>query len=161
MDEYNYRISWLAPSHDHHEHTADWFWAVGIVSVSLAIAFVIVGNMLLSLIIIIGMGTLLYYAKHEPKNIEYEFSRKGIRAGETLYPWETLESFWILDGHRIGKYECAPKLLIISKKPLMPQIVILLNEFILEEVHQSLSQMLHEEYQVEPLPQRLMRRFGF
>lgn len=161
MDEYDYRISWVAPEYDHREHTADWYWAVGIVSVSLAVAFVIVSNTLLSIIILLGMGTLLAYAKHPPKNIEYEFSKKGIRAGKTLYPWETLDSFWILEGHSSANEQRVPKLLLISKKTFVPHIVILLNEFILEEVHQSLGHMLREEPQMEPLHDRLMRVIGF
>ena len=161
MEEYDYHISWVAPDHDHREHTADWFWAVGIASVSFAVAFVILGNTLLSIIILLGMGMLLFHAKHPPKNIDYDISKKGISAGKTLYPWETLDSFWILEGHSGAKEDRAPKLLLISKKTFMPHIVILLNEFVLEEVHQSLAHMLHEEPQVEPLPERLMRIIGF
>lgn len=161
MNEYDYRISWTAPQYDHHEHTSDWYWAVGIVSISLAIAFVIVGNTLLSIIILIGMGTLLYYAKHEPQNIEYELSKRGVRAGKTLYPWDTLDSFWILEGHVTHGKTCAPKLLLISKKPFMPHIVMLLDEVSIDEVHQSLQHMLPEEPQVEPFYDRLMRLIGF
>ncbi|MFZ2303905.1 MAG: hypothetical protein WAV98_03930 [Minisyncoccia bacterium] len=157
----DYIISWTAPEYDHHEHTADWYWAVGIVSVSLAIAFIIVGNALLSIVILIGMSTLLYYSRHQPKNTEYEFSKEGIRAGKTLYPWKTLESFWILEGHVTNGKECAPRVLLTSKKTLMPHIVILLNEFVIDEVHQSLSHMLHEMPQTEPIHDRLMRVIGF
>lgn len=161
MEEYDYRISWSAPEYDHHDHTADWYWAIGIVSVSLAIAFVIVGNALLSIIILLGMGTLLHYAKHPPKTTEYEFSKKGVRAGKTLYPWDTLDSFWILDGHTTRGKTCAPRLLLVSKKTFMPHIVILLDDTVIEEVHQSLTHMLHEEPQMEPIHDRLLRVIGF
>ena len=107
------------------------------------------------------MGTLLYYAKHPPKITEYEFSKKGVRAGKTLYPWDTLESFWILEGHTTNGKECAPRILLISKKTFMPHIVILLNEYVALEVRQTLSHMLHEEPQMEPLHDRLMRIIGF
>lgn len=161
MEEYDYQISWVAPEYDHHEHSADWYWAVGIVSVSLAVAFVIVGNTLLSIIVILGMGTLLAHAKHPPKITEYKLSKKGVSAGETLYPWKTLDSFWVLEGDENAKYPHSPKILLTSKKTFMPHIVIPLAEHVIEEVHQFLAHMLHEEPQVEPLPERLMRKIGF
>lgn len=159
MEEYT--ISWVAPEFEHHEHSADWYWAVGIISVSLAVAFVIVGNMLLSIIIILGMSMLLFHAKHPPRVLEYKLSKKGVSAGNTLYPWETLSSFWILEGTENVKYPRQPKIILTSKKPLMPHIVIPLREFVLDEVHQSLSHMLPEEPQMEPLPERIMRKIGF
>lgn len=161
MEEYDYQISWVAPEHEHREHSADWYWAVGIISVSLAVAFVIVGNTLLSVIIILGMGTLLAYAKHPPRTLEYKLSKKGVGAGETLYPWETLESFWVLEGKDNIRFHRDPKILLTSKKTFMPHIVIPLAEHVIDEVHQSLAHMLHEEHQVEPLPERLMRKIGF
>lgn len=157
----DYALSWVAPEYEHREHSADWYWAVGIISISLAVAFVIVGNTLLSIIIILGMGSLLAYAKHPPKMTEYELSKKGISVGKTLYPWRTLESFWVLEGNEDAKYPHSPKIILTSKKRLMPQIIIPINEYIVDEVHQSLSHMLHEEHQVEPLPDRLMRKIGF
>ncbi|MDO8604489.1 MAG: hypothetical protein Q7K40_03810 [bacterium] len=159
MDDYT--ISWVAPEHDHHEHSADWYWAVGIISFSLAVAFVILGNMLLSIIIVLGMGTLLAFAKHPPRNLEYQISKKGVRRGTTLYPWDTLESFWIIDGKENVRYPHSPKLLLVSKKPLMPHIVITLTEAVIDEVQETLAQMLHEVPQAEPLPDRLMRIIGF
>lgn len=154
-------ISWVAPEYEHREHSADWYWALGIISISLAVAFVIVGNTLLSIIIIVGMGTLLAYAKHPPRNIECCLSKRGVTANEKLYPWETLESFWILEGIHDTKYPHGPKILLTSKKPLMPHIVIPLSDTVINEVHQSLAHMLPEEPQTEPLPARLMRRIGF
>lgn len=161
MEEYDYKISWIAPEHEHREHSADWYWAVGIISVSLAVAFVIVGNTLLSIVILIGMGTLLAYSKHPPKTLQCSLSKKGVQVGKTLYPWDTLASFWVLEGVDNVRYHRDPKILIISKKPFMPHIVVPLNELVIEEVHQALSHMLPEEHQTEPLPERLMRKIGF
>ncbi|HBB43970.1 MAG: hypothetical protein UW27_C0010G0023 [Parcubacteria group bacterium GW2011_GWA1_44_13] len=161
MEEYDYQITWSAPEHEHREHSADWYWAVGIISVSLAVAFIIVNNMLLSVIILLGMGTLLFHAKHPPKILDYKLSKKGVSAGDRLYPWETLESFWVLEGKDDLRFHRDPKILLTSKKTFMPHIVIPLTNFVIDEVHQSLSHMLHEEPQAEPLPERLMRKIGF
>ncbi len=161
MNTDDYIISWTAAEYEHREHGADWYWALGIISLSLALAFIIIGNMLLSIILLLGVGTLLFHTKTPPQNKDYECSKRGIRAGKTLYPWETLESFWILEGSEDVKYSHGPKILLTSKKPLMPHIVIPLSELIVNEVHRALSRTLPEEPQVEPLPERLMRKIGF
>lgn len=151
------RIIWTAPTHEHRAKSADWYWATGIITVALAIAFVISGNILLALIIIIGVGTLLAISRHEPAMIEYEVSYKGLRADKTLYPWDTLESFWILE----STPETMAKLLLISKKHLMPHIVILIpEEAPIVELYRTLIHTLPEERQVEPLPDRLARKLG-
>ncbi len=157
----NDSITWLAPIHEHRKHSADWYWAVGIITVSLAVAFVIVGNIFLSIIIVLGIGTLLLNTKTAPRILEYEISSKGIRVDTKLYPWESLESFWILEESQSGEIHSGAKILLISKKLLMPHIVIPLDTDLTEEVHKALTQVLHEEPQVEPLPDRIMRRIGF
>ncbi|HAT68808.1 MAG: hypothetical protein A2481_04305 [Candidatus Yonathbacteria bacterium RIFOXYC2_FULL_47_9] len=154
-------IIWSAPAYDQREHSTDWYWAVSIITISLAIAFFITGNVLLSLIIIIGMGTLLFHAKQTPGLLEYELSRRGIRAGETLYPWETLESFWILEELNTEKGHVGAKILITSKKALVQHIIIPLGEASVDDIHHIIAQMLPEEPQVEPMPDRLMRKLGF
>ena len=156
-----YHISWQAPEYEHHEHGADWFWAVGIITVSLAVAFFIIGNILLALILLIGIGILLAHAKRKPQNVTYEISRKGIRAHATLYKWNSLESFWILEEHATEKKYIGPKLLLTSQKQFMPHIVIPLDNAPLEEIHHLLSRMLHEIPQMEPFPHRIMRKLGF
>jgi hypothetical protein len=161
MEQEEHVISWSAPEYEHREHSADWYWAVGIISVALAVAFVIVGNMLLAGIIIIGVGSLLAYSKHPPRTLEYSLSKNGVAAGKTVYTWDSLSSFWILEGTNEGRFHRDPKILIISKKPFMPHIVIPLDMKVAEEAHDALSHMLHEERQVEPLPERIMRNFGF
>ncbi len=157
----NERISWNTPAYDHQEHHADWYWAVSIIAVSLAVAFFILHNTLLSIIVLVGVGTLLAHSKHPPETIECELSRKGVRSGKTFYPWDSLESFWIIDEHKTEKEHTSAKLLITSKKPFMPHIVIPLTNAPLEDVHHMLSQALEEELQIEPLADRVMRKLGF
>lgn len=159
MEEYH--ITWSAPEHEHREHTADWYWAVGIITVSLAIAFILLGNMLLSLILILGIGSLLLHAKNPSQMVEHEISRNGIRSGNKLRPWHTLEAFWILEEQTANKIHVSPKLLLISEKRYMPQIVIPLDNAPLKEVHQTLAKMLEEVPQAEPFASRLMRMLGF
>jgi hypothetical protein len=157
----NDTISWIATEYEHREHGTDWYWAISIITVSLAIAFIIVGNMLLSIVLLLGMGMLLFYSKHPPEPIEYRVSKSGIRAGETLYPWETLRSFWIMEKEEDAEDYHKPKLFLISKKSLMPHIAIPLNELIVDDVRNVLRNTLYEEPRAEPLADRIARKVGF
>ena len=158
MTANDYKISWHAPEYEHREHSADWYWAVIIITIALGIAFIISGNILLSVVVILGVGLLLVHSRHKAPMITYHLSRKGLRAGKTLYPWETLESFWILDATE----HTGSKILLTSRKPLMPHIVVPLSEDAPhDEIRDILTHMIHEEHQIEPLPDRVMRKLGF
>ena len=154
--------SWSAPQYERYEHSADWYWVVGIITTSLAVAFFIVDNILLSIIVILGVGTLLFHLKQEPEITDYEISRKGIRAGKTLYHWDSLDSFWIVERDDISRHTAPAKILLTSKKIFMPHIVIPLSDDIgTDEMHEVLSRVLSEKFQTEPLPDRIMRKLGF
>ena len=153
-------ISWLAPSHEHREHTGDWYWAVGIIIVALAVAFFITGNILFSFILIIGGGMIFYHQKHPPTFLEHEISRKGIRVGDVLYTWDTLEAFWIQEEQETRSGLIGAKLLLVSQKQFMPQIVVPLDNAPLEDVRHLLSRMLHEVHQKEPITNRIARMLG-
>ncbi len=157
----NDRITWQAPEHEHREHGSDWFWVVGIIALSLSVAFVITGNILLSIIIFLGVGMLLFHAKTPPKIINYEISRKGIIAGKKIYLWESLESFWILEKDTTSRFHSDAKILLRSNKPLSLHIAIPLDTYALTKVYNALARILPEEHQMEPAAERLMRNLGF
>lgn len=159
MDDY--RLVWSAPAYEHRVHGTDWYVAVGIITVALAVAFFIVGNIALSLILLIGIGTLLVYARKEPHLIEYEISELGIRADTTLYRWESLDSFWILEQESVSAAHTSSKLFLTSKKTFMPHIMILLDNAPITEVHAAMESMLPAVPQNESLPEHLMHKLGF
>lgn len=154
-------ISWVAPEREHQEHGSDWYWTLGIISASLAIAFIIAGNMLLSIIIVLGMGILLLTAHHQPRIVEYKISRTGIHAGDKMYPWGSLHSFWIIEKEEDATDYHQPKLFLVSKKGYMPHIIVPVNELVLEDVRDVVSEVLPEEPRAEPITDRLARKIGF
>ena len=154
-------ITWSAPEYEHREHSTDWYWVVGIITFSMAMALFIVGNLLLSIIIIIGVGTLMVHTIQSPKYFDYQISEAGIRAHKKFYYWNSLESFWILEERDIEDGHLGAKLLLTSKKSFIPHIVIPLGDAPVDEVRQILLTVLLEEPRVEPLPDRIIRKLGF
>lgn len=157
-------IQWEAPEFYHNPKSSDWYWALGIIAISIVILTFIYGNILLGIVILIGTVAVFMHADKEPIVREIELNEKGIRIDKTFYPYKTLDSFW-LETHEIEHDEYGnlifAKLLIKSKKIFMPLIVIPVEYPDLEEIREFLSIFIEEEEHHEPLIQKLTEYLGF
>jgi hypothetical protein len=149
-------FSWQAPEYHHTVKTKDWYWTIGIISAALVITAVIFGNVLFGLVIAIGTFTLTMFASRKPDIISAEVSEKGIVVNKTLYPFSAIESFSIDESHHHG-----PRLIIKSKKVIVPLIAVPLADIDLEDLHTFLSTHLKDEVFEQGLMQTIFDRLGF
>lgn len=149
---------WEAHEYVFQEKTSDWYWAVGIVVVSVAVLVIIFGNLLLALLILLSGFVLALFASKKPDLVRFEVSKKGIMIDKTLYPYGTLDSFWVEDNDHLGFHS---KLLIKSQKVVMPLIVIPLEGTNPEEVRDFLLDHLLEEHHSESIGKHILERLGF
>ena len=147
-------IRWSAPEYFFREKSADWFWALGIIAISLSVIAVLFHDVLFAIFILLGAGTLALYAFKEPRVVSFTVNDRGVLIDTILYPYATLQSFGIDD---IG----APKLLLKSKKIAMPFIVIPLEEELVERVRDYLLDYLEEAEHHESFSHKLMESLGF
>lgn len=148
-------ISWNAPEHYHTEKNNDWYWAVGIITLTASVLAFIFGNVVFGILIIVGVFALLIKSSRNPNVISYEINDRGIIIDKTLYPFITLESFWI-DAH-----EVPPKIIIKSLKTFMPYIIIYIEEVNPEDVRSILLKYIAEKEHTEPFLQKVMESLGF
>lgn len=148
-------ISWDAPEHHHTEKNNDWYWAVGIITLTAAALSFIFGNVVFGILIIVGVFTLVVNASRKPSIIRIEINDRGLIIEDVLYPFLTLESFWI-DAH-----EHPPRILFKSHKTFMPYITVHISDVDREEVRQVLLKYIAETEHHEPLTKKLLERFGF
>ncbi len=151
-------IAWQMHEFHHTPKSADWYWALGIISLAAAIAAVFLGNILFAIIILLGAFTLGMHGNVPPKVHVYQLSRRGVAVEKNLYPFETLESFWIEEfDHK------AHQILVKSKKFFMPYVVMPLSpDMDLDEIrHFFLDHGLPEIEHHEPLMQQIFERLGF
>lgn len=153
--EYEPLITWDMPEYYHTDKTADWYWTLGIIAISIAVLCVLFGDVLLALFAILGALTLGIYAHREPNIVPHEISTKGVLVDKTLYTFNSLESFWIESD------EPRPKIVLKSKKMFMPYILIPCEGLPLNEVRKVLLAHLPEVEHHEPLTQKLFEHFGF
>lgn len=150
------RLEWEAREYAYREKGGDWFWAVGIIAASLAITAVLFKNTIFAVLIILGAFTLMVFAKRIPRLVKFSVDEDGIRADKLFYPWSSLESYWVETGANEP-----PKLLVKSKRPLAPLIIIPLDDMEPDAVKTSLRDFLPLEKETEPLSQKIMEFLGF
>ena len=113
-------ISWRGQEYFFIEKSPDWFWTLGIIAIAGAVAAAIWGNVLFAILILVGAFALAMFAARQPEEVSFEISPKGIRTGDTLYPYPSLDVFWV--EHEDEEEDA--KLLVRSKKLMMPLIVV-------------------------------------
>jgi hypothetical protein len=148
-------LKWSAPEYNHYQRSKDWFWAVGIITVSIAILAFVFNNALFGILILLSAGILVFYTIRVPQSVEYEINKRGVVVGKDLHPYLTIEAFWIET--RQGE----PKLIIKSKKAVMPYIIIPVHEDSVDEVASVLRQSLEEKELAEPASHKIMEYLGF
>lgn len=148
-------IEWSAPEYTHHERGVDWFWGLGLTVVVGAVTSLFWGNALLAFILLLGGGMIFLLSFRKPREVPYRLSAKGLRAGDTFYPYSSLESFWITEASP------EPKLMLVSKKKFMLHILIPLTEHSPEEIKSFLEAYLPAVEREEPWLHILAERLGF
>lgn len=151
----NLSLKWSAPEYHHYKRSNDWFWAVGIIVISIAILAFVFGNGLFGILILLSAGVLIFFVLREPNDIQYEINTRGVVVGNDLHPYLTIESFWTET--RFGD----PKLIIKSKKAVMPFIIIPVHEESIDEIANTLRNFLEEKELAEPASHKIMEYLGF
>ena len=151
-----FRIEWDAHEYEHKERSSDWFWAVGIISISIAIAAVIFGNIIFGILVLVGTFTLSLFVNRPPHTLRVIVDERGITRGRVHYPYNTLESFWIDTDHP------HKKIILRSQKTFMPLIVVPLGDEVdIDNLHDSLSLFLSEAPHDPPFVEKILEYLGF
>jgi hypothetical protein len=152
----NNKLTWHTLEYKKKERTTDWYWAVGIISLCIVVIAIILHDALFALLVIIAVGALMIFSIREPRIVEIELNDRGLRVNKELYPFVSLDSFWvdIMD-------ERNPKIIIRSKKIMVPLIVVPIEEYNHEDIRNVLLEKLAEKEMHEPLSQKIMEGLGF
>ena len=148
-------IEWETHEYEFRHKTSDWYWAVGVITLSIAIAAVLYKNILFAIVVVVGGFVLAVHASKHSQIVHYELNRRGAAIGKTLYPFDSIETFWIEDR------DDNPRILLKSKKFFMPYIIMPLGAVMPETAHAHLAHYLTEEEHVEPPFQKFMEYLGF
>ncbi len=148
-------ITWKTFEHIHTEKTSDWYWIVGIITISLAIISILLNNIIFAILIVVASFTLSLFASKKPSVVDVTLSNAGIAVGQIFYQYSDLVSYWVetRDAH--------PRLIIKSSKVFMPFISVLLDDADPDKVNEYLKERLRNEENIEPFFEKLLIYLGF
>lgn len=148
-------MKWITLEYHHPERSSDWFWAVGLITVLGTLAALYFNNILFAILIILSGTILFIFALRHPDEIEVELSEKGVRIEKTLYPYLSLESFWI------DEDITPPRLLLKPKSLFAPLVAVMIEDVDNDDIEQFLLKQLPMDELEEPFLQRLAEYLGF
>jgi len=156
MAKQNFRLEWDGHEYEHKERSSDWFWAVGIITASVILTSIILGNIIFAILILISAFALLLFINRPPETIHVVIDERGVTKGPVRYPFDTLHSFYIDVDHP------HKKIILRSEKMLMPLIIVPLGESIdPEELEEILLKFIPQEFMVLPFGERILEYLGF
>ena len=149
------KISWQALEYKKKEKTVDWYWAVAIIALSISIISFFLHDTLFALLIIVATLSLLLFSSKEPEIVKISVDKRGITVEKEMYPFATLDAFWvdILD-------ENEPKMIVKSKKKILPLVIIPIEEHHHLDVRDFLLKYLPEVEMHEPVSHKIMEKLG-
>jgi hypothetical protein len=84
---------WTVVDERHTAKSADWFWAVGLITITICISAIFLEDILFAVLIFIAGGIFIYNALQGPRTTKCEINKRGIIMNGYLYPYENIESF--------------------------------------------------------------------
>lgn len=155
MPEHGTVLRWSAYEHEHVERSTDWYWALGIVAVSIAVTSILFQDFFFAVLILLAAVTLALLAKRPPELAEFELSDKGVRINQKLHRYDEVLAFWVEDDHH-GRAE----LLIDTTKWLSPNLVLPIEHIDPALVRAFLKERVEERYMKESPAHRILEIFG-
>ena len=149
------KLEWHASEYEHTEKGSDWFWAVGIIAVSLTVTAILFNNVLFAIVIVIGAFSLMMFAKRKPLTLTIQITDREVRIGNQTYAYASLGSFWVVE------HKDTAHLLLKPKKMSSPLVVVAIKEIPPTIVREFIHQYVDEEELTEPLSQKIMEYLGF
>jgi len=126
------KLEWTILEHEQKEHTVDWFWAVGlitIVSCGIALWF---ANYIFAIFIFISGCCLILITIRKPQRITFTVDSNGITMGKNLYPWKDIKDFNVKNNDNYDK------LFIQIKKHFLPVYTINLPKDLTQKINGSI-----------------------
>jgi len=151
----NIILRWSAYEHEHIERGSDWYWALGIVAVSVAVTSILFHDFLFAVLILVAAATLALIARTPPEIAEFEVSDKGVKVNDVLHKYHEILSFWVEDDHNDR-----PLLLVDTTKFLSPNLIIPIEHIDPALLRAYLKERAEEKHMKEPISHKILEFFG-
>ncbi len=152
-DEEN--LIWSALEYEDKYRSRDWFWALGVVAVTIAATSIIFGNYFFAVLILISSGLLWFFAVKPPEEIQYNLNKKGLTVKSHTFLFEEIKSFYV---QKEGK----PILFLKTDRFFMPIISMPIEWSLADEIKKRFEDgKVTEEEMKEHPSEKIMDTLGF
>lgn len=149
-------ITWKTFEHNYTEKTTDWYWIVGIVTISITIISVLMNNIIFAVLVLVASFTMSLFASRRPAVVDVVLNATGITFGQTFYSYSSLKSFWV------ETRDANPRIILETKRVFMPFSTIVIDDDVRpEDVEKFLRKYLKVEEHIEPFFEKLLVYLGF
>ena len=148
-------IEWEAHEIDFQQKSADWFWAVGIIGLALAVVAAFFKDFLFSIFIVLAAFTIMLHGARSAKKLTIKISSQGVRINNELFPINHLKSFWI------DEEQEQTWLIIHSDQSIVKSLKIPMVEIDPETIRDFLLDYLEEEHHPPGFTDSIAEYFGF
>lgn len=145
-------LYWEVLEYEPSNKDPEWFWVLGVIVASVAVAAILLDNVLFGILVLIAGFIFAYYARRGPALMKVRVTDAGIAVHDRLHHFSDIVSFSI-----------DRDLLIIERRALWHPLLIvpLRHEIPAESVRSFLSAKVPENDHKEPLSHRVMEHLGF
>ncbi len=144
-------LRWNAYEHEHIERGSEWYWALGIIAISIAVTSILLHDFLFAVVILAGAVTIALLSRTPPDISHFELSDRGLRVSGRLHRFEEIISFWVDEEHPEGR----PLLLIDTVKVMSPNLIIPIEHIDPDLVRAFLAERCEEKPMKEPLAHKI------
>ena len=155
-------ITWSVTTHEHRDHSPDWYWTLGILTLVGIGASIYFMDLLLAIILSIGVASIFILSLRGPREHDVTVSAHGINLDGTLYRYPSIHSFWVSIEHpEVEDLDPRARLFLSTKGYLHPRVMIPLNDVShAEEVREYLLKYLEEREQGPHFAEHLAELLG-
>ena len=152
-------LTWDVMEYQEKDHTVDWYWSVGLVTLAIVIVSIYFKNYLFGILILLGVGTLTYLTIRKPQVMTIIISDKGIRIQNEFFPYRNLRAFWIEEE---PQHTGDRHLLVLTDRIYSPVIALPLGDDIPDEIiRKGLLPHMKEELMHDNPAHHILGLFGF
>lgn len=149
------KIEWVGLEYNHREHSTDWYWSIGLITL---IAFGITvwfKNYVFGIFILISGASLALFALRHPPEVTFIIETEGLTMGKDKYEWKNIKGFDVKKGKDFSK------LLIETKKYFLPVYTIPIPNELVDEIKESLNKVTSRLELNESPSMLFMEKLGF
>lgn len=150
-------ISWTASEFIAYDKGPKWYLAAfGAALVLSILTFFVTSQDKISTVFVFGLIMLLiFFAKRQPRIMSYAITNKGIVIGNTLFSYNSLKSFAIIDEGAISSID------ILPLKRFMPSISMYYEPQDEAKITEALGAYLPKDERKQALIDKLMHKIRF